>query len=49
MERFQVATPELSPMAAPEEEINPHFPMTLDLRMPPRGQEPQVEPPGMVS
>jgi uncharacterized protein (DUF2126 family) len=52
MKRFQVGTPALSPMAAPEEEgneINPLFPMTLDLRLPPRGQKTQIETPGLVS
>jgi uncharacterized protein (DUF2126 family) len=49
MERFQVATAALSPMAAPEEEINPLFPMTLDLRLPPRGQKTQIDTPGIVS
>jgi uncharacterized protein (DUF2126 family)/transglutaminase-like putative cysteine protease len=43
LERFQVATPALIPLAAPEEEINPHFPMTLDLRMPPPKQKAQIE------
>ena len=49
MERFQVASPALSSMATPEEEINPLFPMTLDLRLPPRGQRNQIETPGPVS
>jgi uncharacterized protein (DUF2126 family)/transglutaminase-like putative cysteine protease len=49
MERFQVAAPMLSPMAAPEEEINPLFPMTLDLRLPPRGQKTQIVTPRLVS
>jgi uncharacterized protein (DUF2126 family)/transglutaminase-like putative cysteine protease len=49
MERFTVALPALSPMAAPEEEINPLFPMTLDLRLPPRGQKTQIDTPGLVS
>jgi uncharacterized protein (DUF2126 family) len=48
-ERFQVATSALSPMAALEEEINPLFPMTLDLRLPPRGQKTQFETPGLAS
>jgi uncharacterized protein (DUF2126 family)/transglutaminase-like putative cysteine protease len=47
-ERFQAATPALIPMAAPSEEINPLFPMTLDLRLPPRGQKTQVETRGLV-
>jgi uncharacterized protein (DUF2126 family) len=49
MERFKVAPSALSPMAAPEEEINPLFPMTLDLRLPPRGQKTQIDKPGLVS
>jgi uncharacterized protein (DUF2126 family) len=49
MERFQMAAPALSPMAAPEEEINPHFPMTLDLRLPPPRHKTQFETPGLVS
>jgi len=39
-------------MAALKEEsneINPLFPMTLDLRLPPRGQKTQIETPGLVS
>jgi uncharacterized protein (DUF2126 family) len=51
MERFQAARPALSPMAAPEDEgneINPLFPMTLDLRLPPRGHKTQIETPGLV-
>ena len=34
MERFQKCDPVLGTMAAPEEETNPIFPMTLDLRLP---------------
>ena len=34
---------------ADEEEINPLFPMTLDLRLPPRVQKIQIETPGSVS
>jgi uncharacterized protein (DUF2126 family)/transglutaminase-like putative cysteine protease len=49
LERFQVTAPTLSPMAAPEDEINPHFPTTLDLRMPPPRQRVQIEMPGLVS
>ncbi len=33
-ERFQQAEPERAPMATPMEEVNPSFPLTLDLRMP---------------
>jgi len=52
MERFQIGTYAPSPMAAPEEEgneINPLFPMTLDLRLPQRRQKTQIETPGLVS
>jgi uncharacterized protein (DUF2126 family) len=49
MERFQVAAPALRPIAPLEEEINPLFPMTLDLRLPPRRQKNQIETPGPVS
>jgi len=49
MERFQESTPSLLPMAEPEEELNPLFPMTLDLRLPPRGQAAQIVTPGPVS
>ena len=52
MERFRVTTPALSPAAAPEEEgneINPHFPMTLDLRLPPPRRKTQIETPGLAS
>ena len=34
LERFQNREPAPAPMAAPEEENNPIFPMTLDLRLP---------------
>jgi uncharacterized protein (DUF2126 family) len=49
MERFKVHPPAPCPMAAPAEEINPLFPMTLDLRLPPRGQKAQIDTPGLVS
>jgi uncharacterized protein (DUF2126 family) len=52
MERFKEGPPGLSPMACPEEEgneINPLFPMTLDLRMPPPGQKTQLDTAGLVS
>jgi len=48
LERFQVAPPALIPMAAPEEEINPHFPMTLDLRLPKPRQKFQIETPELA-
>ena len=35
LERFQVSEPPADPMPSPAEEINPVFPMTLDLRFPP--------------
>jgi uncharacterized protein (DUF2126 family) len=49
IERFKVTRPALSPMAAPEEEINPLFPMTLDLRLPLRGKKSKIDTPGFVS
>jgi len=49
MERFQVATAAPNPMRVPEEEINPHFPMTLDLRLPLRRPIAQIETQGLVS
>jgi uncharacterized protein (DUF2126 family) len=36
-QRFQVCDPPPGPLAAPPEELNPIFPMTLDLRLPPPG------------
>jgi uncharacterized protein (DUF2126 family) len=35
LERFQVDAPSLLPVTVPEDEINPIFPATLDLRIPP--------------
>jgi uncharacterized protein (DUF2126 family) len=49
LERFKVAASVLSPMEVPEEEINPLFPMTLDLRIPPRGQTAQIDTQGLGS
>jgi uncharacterized protein (DUF2126 family)/transglutaminase-like putative cysteine protease len=49
MERFKVEASALSPMAAPAEEMNPLFPMTLDMRLPPRGQKIQFDAQGLVS
>jgi uncharacterized protein (DUF2126 family) len=46
MERFQVANASV-PMAAPMDESNPLFPMTLDLRLPPPGAKLQGEIAGM--
>jgi uncharacterized protein (DUF2126 family) len=48
LERFQVATPALNPMELTEEEINPLFPMTLDLRLHPHKQSTQTRTPGLV-
>jgi uncharacterized protein (DUF2126 family) len=42
-ERFQVAGPALSPMAPPEDEANPIFPLTLDLRLSPPKRKTQIE------
>jgi uncharacterized protein (DUF2126 family) len=47
-QRFQVSCPPPGPMAVPEEETNPIFPMTLDLRFPPPGRETHIEKPGLV-
>jgi uncharacterized protein (DUF2126 family) len=44
-QRFQVSGPPPEPIAIPEEETNPIFPMTLDLRFPPPGKEKK---PGLV-
>ncbi|MBV9342670.1 MAG: transglutaminase family protein [Acidobacteria bacterium] len=48
-ERFQKSSTMPLPMVAPEEESNPLFPMTLDLRLPPPGRETHIEKPGLVS
>ena len=48
MERFQVSSIESRSMAVPEDETNPMFPLTLDLRrLPPRG-EPRIETPELI-
>jgi uncharacterized protein (DUF2126 family) len=48
LERFQVASAGPKPMAVPEDETNPMFPLTLDLRrQPPRG-ETRIETPELV-
>jgi uncharacterized protein (DUF2126 family) len=46
-QRFQISGPLPGPIAIPEEETNPIFPMTLDLRFPPPGQETHIEKPGL--
>jgi uncharacterized protein (DUF2126 family) len=38
-QRFQILEPASGRIAAPQEEINPIFPMTLDLRLPPPGNQ----------
>jgi uncharacterized protein (DUF2126 family) len=47
-QRFQKSDATPGPMAAPEKETNPIFPMTLDLRLVPPGQETRIEKPGLV-
>jgi uncharacterized protein (DUF2126 family) len=47
-QRFQESDPAPGLMAAPEEETNPIFPMTLDLRLPPPGKQTHIEKPGLV-
>ncbi len=46
--RFQISTEIPHPMAAPEDETNPVFPMTLDLRRPAPSQSLRDEKPGAV-
>jgi uncharacterized protein (DUF2126 family) len=48
LERFQRSTPPLCPMAAPEKEINPVFPLTLDLRLAELGQKIRIKQPERV-
>ena len=47
-QRFQKSDPTPGRIAAPEEETNPIFPMTLDLRLAPPGQKTHIEKPGLV-
>jgi len=47
-ERFQESDHTLRPMAAPERESNPAFPVTLDLRRLASGQKTHIERPGFV-
>jgi uncharacterized protein (DUF2126 family) len=47
-QRFQVSDPPPGPIAVPEEEANPIFPMTLDLRFPPPGKQSRSERSGLV-
>jgi uncharacterized protein (DUF2126 family) len=46
LERFQVMAPSLDPAAIPEDETNPIFPGTLDLRLPVRSPKRRTETPG---
>jgi uncharacterized protein (DUF2126 family) len=48
LERFQVSSHSPGPMAAPEQESNPMFPLTLDLRRLAPGQKAQTEKRGLV-
>jgi len=43
LERFQIAPGSPVPMAVPDDESNPLFPMTLDLRLPPPSAKSQSE------
>jgi uncharacterized protein (DUF2126 family) len=47
-ERFQVSDGPPGLMTAPAEEINPHFPMTLDLRLPVPTERPHTKKQGLV-
>jgi len=47
-ERFQMEDPPIGPMAAPEDDINPIFPMTLDLRLTTSGKNIHTESTGRV-
>jgi uncharacterized protein (DUF2126 family) len=47
-QRFQISSPAPGPVPVPEEETNPVFPMTLDLRFPPPGKETHTGKPGLV-
>jgi uncharacterized protein (DUF2126 family)/transglutaminase-like putative cysteine protease len=47
-QRFQISSAAPEPMAVPEEETNPVFPMTLDLRFPPPGKQTRIDKPGLV-
>ena len=47
-QRFQEIHPPPGGMAAPDKETNPIFPMTLDLRRVPPGQDAHIEKPGLI-
>jgi uncharacterized protein (DUF2126 family) len=48
LERFRVSSHTPGPMGAPEQEINPIFPLTLDLRTVAPGRKTQTEKRGLV-
>jgi uncharacterized protein (DUF2126 family) len=48
MERFVAPMQPATPIAVPEQENNPSFPMTLDLRIPPSGRLNRQEPPDLL-
>jgi uncharacterized protein (DUF2126 family) len=47
-QRFQTVDLATGPVVAPDKETNPHFPMTLDLRFVPPGQEVHIEKSGLA-
>jgi uncharacterized protein (DUF2126 family)/transglutaminase-like putative cysteine protease len=48
LERFEVFDQKLELMAVPEEEANPIFPMTLDLRLPAQRRKIHIDQPGLL-
>jgi uncharacterized protein (DUF2126 family)/transglutaminase-like putative cysteine protease len=48
LERFQITGSAPTQMAVPEDETNPIFPATLDLRLPPPEPKSKIQTPGMV-
>jgi uncharacterized protein (DUF2126 family)/transglutaminase-like putative cysteine protease len=49
LERFQKSDSAPVPMAPPQKEANPIFPMTLDLRLPSPGRQTHIEKPGVLA
>jgi uncharacterized protein (DUF2126 family) len=47
-ERFQISGTPVSLVTATAEEVNPHFPMTLDLRLPPPTERPHTKKQGLA-